>query len=145
MRVWRLVKPESLKQHEKQEKHDPGGRWNSAGTTMIYAASSLALAALEVYVNLPHRLRRSGLFPPFTAFGFDVPDDLILVSGVPDDGDCKRAGDAWLLSARSPALQVPSAVIPRETNVLMNPDHPDFEKIRLLVQEPFEFDDRMSP
>ncbi|MGA9671505.1 MAG: RES family NAD+ phosphorylase, partial [Terracidiphilus sp.] len=29
-----------------------GGRWNSAGTPMVYASSSLALAAIELFVHL---------------------------------------------------------------------------------------------
>ena len=55
----------------------------------------------------------------------------------------KDLGTAWVKSARTAVLRVPSVVIPRETNVLLNPAHPDFDRIRIGGPEPFSFDPRM--
>jgi RES domain-containing protein len=38
---------------------------------------------------------------------------------------------------------VPSVIVPQERNVLLNPAHPDFRRIRLGAPEPFSFDPRM--
>lgn len=52
-------------------------------------------------------------------------------------------GAAWLLAKKSVALAVPSVVIPRETNILLNPDHPDFHQVTLVDCKPFFFDPRL--
>lgn len=49
-------------------------------------------------------------------------------------------GDAWQNSRESLLLSVPSAVIPEENNVLVNPDHPDFARLRVDAVKPFAFD-----
>ena len=54
------------------------------------------------------------------------------------------AGDEWVLSESSAVLEVPSAVIPIETNYLINPSHGDFRKIAIGKPEPFEFDSRLN-
>ena len=52
-------------------------------------------------------------------------------------------GTGWVRSRRTAVLQVPSSVVPHEMNVLLNPAHPDFEKLRLHDPEMFAFDPRM--
>ena len=52
-------------------------------------------------------------------------------------------GSGWIRSGRTAVLQVPSSVIPHEMNVLLNPAHPDFERIHIREAEPFSFDPRM--
>src|ERR1017187_10731162 len=47
-----------------------GGRWNSRGVRMVYASTSLALAAIETFVNLEPNLR---------------PADLVSIEGVIPD------------------------------------------------------------
>jgi RES domain-containing protein len=44
----------------------------------------------------------------------------------------------------SAVLAVPSTVIPREYNYILNPGHPDFPKIRFFIAEPFYFDNRLN-
>ena len=52
-------------------------------------------------------------------------------------------GDAWARESRSAALAVPSAIIPEELNLLLNPNHPDFAKIKIAKPTPFAFDPRL--
>ena len=52
-------------------------------------------------------------------------------------------GSQWQRSGRSPALIVPSVPIPQECCVLLNPEHPDADKIMVRYPEPFEFDGRL--
>jgi RES domain-containing protein len=48
------------------------------------------------------------------------------------------AGGAWLAARRTTLLRVPSAVVPREANYLVNPAHPDATRIRVGAPEPLE-------
>ncbi len=57
---------------------------------------------------------------------------------------CQQLGDAWLNSLKSAVLSVPSAIVPQEHNYLLNPQHPDFQKIKLLSAEDFVFDPRIK-
>ncbi len=126
-----------------------GGRWNSRGVRVVYASSSLALAAVETFVNLEPRL---------------LPKDLVSIDGeippaqkiprldlkrLPRDWHAARNeslcrfGDEWIRTGRSVALLVPSAAIRGEWNVLLNPAHADFRKVKFGQPVPFEFDTRM--
>ena len=52
-------------------------------------------------------------------------------------------GASWVAEASSAVLAVPSAVIPRERNYLLNPRHSEFPRIMVEAPEPFHFDPRM--
>jgi RES domain-containing protein len=52
-------------------------------------------------------------------------------------------GTAWVRAAATAVLVVPSAIVPQERNILLNPAHPDFRRIRLGTREPFSFDPRL--
>jgi RES domain-containing protein len=55
----------------------------------------------------------------------------------------RKAGDAWLEKALSAVLYVPSVVFDVERNVLINPDHPDFKRIKVVGTEPVRWDERL--
>jgi RES domain-containing protein len=124
------------------------GRWNHQGTAMVYTASSRALAALEYFVNLdPGESPDELLMAQAT-----VPDELIetldeslLASDWRelDNLACRDLGLAWSQSRRSLALLVPSAVVEGDTNLVMNPSHPDFPKVATAEPIAFRFDPRM--
>jgi RES domain-containing protein len=117
-----------------------GGRWNSPGRAMIYAAATAALAVLEVRVHLD--------LPPEL-----IPDDYVLVTidlgeaaieAVPDlPADPRTLGDLWLAAQRTPVLQVPSAIVPESANLLINPAHPQASRIGIVAQRGFAFDRRL--
>jgi RES domain-containing protein len=48
-----------------------------------------------------------------------------------------------LEQGRTAVLQVPSRVIPVEPNYVLNPVHPDFQRLRIAPPEPFRFDERL--
>ena len=52
-------------------------------------------------------------------------------------------GTKWLDEARSTTLKVPSVVIAGEFNYLLNPERPDFKRIRVSAPIPFSFDSRL--
>ncbi len=146
MRLWQLVEPESLPGLSGEGTRKHGGRWNSPGRPAVYCASSLALAALEVFVNLPRDKRREGKVPEQKAVEYDLPDDLCRMSGFPgtmSEEETRPLGDAWLEAKECLALSVPSNVVPLEANVVLNPRHPDMDKVTVVRVEPFSFDPRL--
>jgi RES domain-containing protein len=52
-------------------------------------------------------------------------------------------GDEWIDSVRTPILAVPSAIVPQEFNYLINPLHPQFERLIIDRPQSFNFDTRM--
>jgi len=58
--------------------------------------------------------------------------------------DLQRLGSDWYLKNKSLVLKVPSAVIPKEYNYLINTLHPDFkDKVALVRTEDYFWDDRL--
>jgi RES domain-containing protein len=125
-----------------------GGRWNSAGTKVIYLSEHKSLAALETLVHLPRSATAR-----FAFFQVELPAESIeplppaaLPAGwtkVPPQTDTQAIGDAWVRDQRSAILAVPSVIISEELNYLLNPAHPDFKKIRVGNPQPFTFDPRL--
>jgi RES domain-containing protein len=119
-----------------------GGRWNSAGRFVVYMASSISLAVLE---NLVH-MQRADFPAGYVAVEIRVPDDVTILSSEdldPSGLHSVRVGDQWLESGASAVLRVPSAVVPGEFNYLLNPQHPQFERITIQAVSPFVFDARL--
>jgi len=125
-----------------------GGRWNPKGYAILYTSENRALAALEFLVHLDSDT---------------VPDDLKIISlEIPDneievfdegkfnailkdenaENILKNEGKIWLESKRSLVLKIPSVLIRREQNVLINPLHSAFPNIKKLMIEDFYFDER---
>jgi RES domain-containing protein len=126
-----------------------GGRWNSPGRGLIYAAETYAGAILEVLAHA-----NIGKVPrTHAAIEIEIQQDLrverLPAAELPQwrDADlmASRAfGDRWLAEARSAVLMVPSLVTQgRERNVLLNPAHEDFGKITYSAQEPVIWDARL--
>jgi RES domain-containing protein len=61
----------------------------------------------------------------------------------PAPSDLQRIGDEWVWSQRSALLEVPSVIVVRESNYLLNPAHPDFSSVVIGEPEPFTFDVRL--
>ena len=125
------------------------GRWHERGHPVVYAAGSEALAALEILVHLSS----VGQFPEYICIKASIPESLVLdirdFDRLPDDwkrrdpGETRAIGTRWLREAGSAVLKVPSIVIPREPNYVMNPAHPRFPEIELSKPLEFEFDVRL--
>ena len=62
---------------------------------------------------------------------------------MPPPEDLAEIGTRWIQARNTLVLAVPSAIIPRELNYLLNPLHPRFKRIRVGPPEPFFFDPRL--
>lgn len=129
-----------------------GGRWNSAGTPLVYCAINIALATLETV----HYLRSGGL--PFNRYlvRIDVPDDVwaarLVLDPLPGGWDAipagltaRMTGDKWAGSSATALLLVPSVIVPQEHNVLINPMHPDAARITATTLSRWIYDPRFFP
>ena len=127
-----------------------GGRWNSIGVPMVYTSGSVASATLEMLVHLDSE---DGL-SDFRLFRIELPATAIEIPSAkklpvgwdrdqPSDA-VRRFGTNWLVSGRSLALCVPSAVVPHEFNYLLNPLHPGFAGLKIGRAEKFAFDARLT-
>jgi len=150
--AWRIVKSKYVVgAFSGQSACDYGGRWNSPGTRLVYTASSTSLALLEILVHLgfPQTL------PAYSLILAVLDEDIILQLDTPSlPGNWREQpppnvtqaiGDEWVASGRSAVLAVPSVIIPHETNLLVNPLHPDFAKITLHDPIDFPIDGRLAP
>jgi RES domain-containing protein len=126
-----------------------GGRWSSPGTRLAYCSERLSLAMVEYFVHIE---------------ADDPPRDLVIVTAeIPDSvardtvatrrlpvnwrqtpapPDLAAFGDSFVRRSRAAILFVPSAIAPDERNLLVNPLHPDFARIRINEPAPFRFDAR---
>ena len=115
-----------------------GGRWSRKGTPVIYASCSIALVYLETMVHLSGlellplnryliRIDIPGtawkartVFDAATHVGWDaLPTGLVSLNW----------GTHWVRSRRSLIAEVPSIVVPEESNILICPSHPDAPKL----------------
>ena len=128
------------------------GRWNRKGVPVVYCASTLSLATLEYLVHLDPDEWPDDL----VAIRFEVPAnvaravELVDVSTLPIDWRAtpgpdalKTIGSDWAKAGGSAILVAPSAVTPNETNLLLNPKHPDLASFVIHPPEPLVFDPRL--
>jgi RES domain-containing protein len=126
-----------------------GGRWNAPGRPVVYTAGSGALAALEMLAHVG----QTGLLPAYVLIACSFEKKIVLRldrkrlprdwHSYPARPELQLVGDAWLKDATSAILEVPNAIIPSESNYLLNPAHADFRSIRIAKPQPFEFDLRL--
>jgi RES domain-containing protein len=132
-----------------QSGYGADGRWHSRGRYLDYAAASRSLATLERLVHY----KRFDSLARHVIYLIDVPDEHIeTVLTIPPgwDGDdllpaAQAIGNGWCDQAKSPALQVRSAVTPGEHNLMLNSRHSawDWKWVR-SGPDVFEFDARLA-
>lgn len=117
---------------------------------MLYASSSRALACLETLVHFGRTL-------PFNRYlvEIEVPDDLLEARVVFDPAanvgwDAEPAGQVsldwgsdWADDRSSVIAEVPSVLVPEETNLLINPLAPDMDRLGVRKVRRWLFDPRL--
>ena len=127
-----------------------GARWNSIGVEMIYTASNRSLAMAEVAVHFTLATLPSD-YMMITIF---IPDDISLlklnISDLPTDwntfphpASTQTPGDKFINENKHCVLQIPSVVTQGDYNLLINPNHSDFAKIKVITAEKFPFNKRI--
>jgi RES domain-containing protein len=129
-----------------------GGRWNNPGRPVVYASSSIALACLETVVHF----NAGGLPLNRELVHIEVPDDVWAARLVRTAAELPRGwdempagpvsaevGNAWLDGLHSALLVVPSAIVPEEFNVLLNPRHAWAARLTAAVLRRWSYDGRL--
>lgn len=127
---------------------DYPGRWNSAGNAMVYTSASSSTTVLEVRVHTK-KLRRN-----LSMSTIEVPDGASILSipagRLPNGWNWMRylvrvraVGDDFLSARKYLILRVPSAVDPMAWNYLLNPLHPEMDKVKVVKVEPYSLDPRL--
>ncbi|MEO8666478.1 MAG: RES domain-containing protein [Ignavibacteria bacterium] len=127
-----------------------GGRWNSTGVELIYTASNRSLAMAEVAVHLTV----ATVPDDYQMTILQIPDStsikIVSEKSLPKDWNIfppikgtQLIGDRFVLENVSCLLKVPSAVTKGDYNILINPLHKEFGKIKITDVQPFSFDMRL--
>ena len=116
---------------------------------MAFAAQSESLATLEYLVHATNE----AYFHDTVLVIAELDDRYIArlnTDALPKDwrsfppaASTQRIGDDWIAAETSVGLEVPSAVVPRERNVLVNPKHRDFTKLKVISIEDWGLDARL--
>ena len=129
-----------------------GGRWNYIGYPVVYAAGSRSLAALEFLVHVPMALAPEDLSIMEINIVEDVGRESVRASLLPSNWrdypapeQLAEIGTNWIKSKSSLLLDIPSAVVSRELNTLINPLHEDIKSVKVVSIEKFSFDSRLLP
>jgi RES domain-containing protein len=130
-----------------------GGRWNKVGEALLYTSENRSLACLETVVHL----KAAGL--PFNRFlvRIDIPDDLWAAAqretptslpvgwnAVPEGLASVDFGTGWIAGRTSCLLIVPSAIVPDELNILVNPLHPGATRVAAQKVRQWLYDPRLT-
>ncbi len=122
------------------------GRWNARGTRAVYLSGSFSLAVLEMLLYAG----RAALTIPLVVFRVDIPEgvgvETLILEKLPANWrqqpppeSTRKLGTEWITHGAAVALRVPSVLIPDEWDVILNPAHPDFSKVRIAKPQAFRF------
>jgi RES domain-containing protein len=148
--AWRIVKAKhAAAAFDGEGARVLGGRWNTPGTRMVYTSSTAALAALEMLVHL----NRALTLPAYVLIRCTFEKSLVTALDIarlprdwrsyPAPPQLQTLGDQWAKQGDSAVLRVPSVIVDKEINYLLNPAHRDFHRIRIHAAESFSFDLRL--
>jgi RES domain-containing protein len=149
-RVYRILrKPYAKKPLDGEGAYRFGGRWSSVGTRLAYTAEHLSLAMIEYLIHIDPDDPPKDLI----AVTAEIPDSVSRISissrllppnwrQSPAPPELAEIGDRFVRDRRAAILIVPSALAPAESNWLINPQQPEFARIRLGSADPFEYDSR---
>jgi RES domain-containing protein len=127
-----------------------GGRWNSKGVYMLYSSSNPSLAFLESLVHMAPIMPGSD----YCMMQLQSKQDSILnlkTEDLPQDWRSdpapeylKRIGDQFIEEGKFLMFKVPSAILPIEWNILINPKHPLMNQLFSETPVPVHIDPRIK-
>ena len=128
-----------------------GGRWNPIGTPALYTSAYRSLCILELLVHTPKEI----IPPNYIIQTIEIPKKLEREIVEFDNATLAKNWDAlqheqWTeqlgrqqFEAGKLGIKVPSAIIEFEYNIVLNPNHSTFKKIKLVDKIDFKLDMRL--
>ncbi|MBC7587780.1 MAG: RES domain-containing protein [Chitinophagaceae bacterium] len=125
-----------------------GGRWNSIGIPAIYTSFTISLALVELFIHkrtyeeiVVNQLMEITIADTIHQ---SIDHHKIKNNWQNDASYSQYMGSEFLLHKKSLGIKVPSAIIEQESNVVLNPLAPDFnKKVKIKTVKPFLFDGRL--
>ena len=150
MQVFRIAKTRSIRDLSGAGARVYGGRWNRKNIPIVYTSENRSLATLEFLVHVPLSLLPNNL----SIACLEIPDDIFVEQismavlpknwrDYPAPPELADLGSEWAIAMRSLLLRVPSVVVLDEFNILINPIHPDMDRVVITSAESFIFDRRL--
>lgn len=126
-----------------------GGRWNSIGVPILYSAQHISLSLVELLVNFNNST--SPLKIKFYLLELELKN---ISPVVINESELKKnwkkdlqytkfMGDEFISGQSHLVMQVPSSVVPEESNYLINPLHKDFKLLKVNYSKLYPFDERL--
>jgi RES domain-containing protein len=126
-----------------------GSRWNSKGIYLLYTSQSISLSILESLVHL----KRKEIPPTQYLLYIELPDakEVAEISykkikkGWYEELEYTQwIGDQFIQNKQNLFMKVPSAIVPQESNILLNPLHNEFKKVKIIESELLQLDKRLK-
>ncbi len=130
-------------------------RWNQDQQFVLYTGSSRSLSSLELVVhrssiltNIIYRVMVISISDDRRLYNeikeSDLPENWRFVTAY---SKLQSIGADWYNNRSSLILKVPSAIIPQESNYIINTAHEDFNNhnVLLIRNENFFWDERLLP
>ncbi len=150
MKVYRIAKTHYVEDLSGNGARIYGGRWNHKGTRMIYTSENRALTTVEYLVHVPLSIVPTDLSLATVQIPDGITSKEIKISDLPNNwreypppSRLAEMGTNWAKKNESLLLRVPSAVVGREFNILLNPLHPDMKHVSIFQIESYTVDERL--
>ncbi len=150
MRTWRIAIEKAALDRTCAGARESGGHWHSEGVPALYAAMTVELAVLEKFVHTEEVDEE-----PLVLVAIDLPDDPelgldVAAEDLPagwdaleDGGSATAFGTAFLKRRDHLYMRVPSVIVAEGVNLVINPAHHAYDRLKLSIARTFSFDPRM--
>jgi len=150
VKIYRLAKTTYINDLSGEGSSMYSGRWNRQGDALLYFSEHLSLCVLELLTRINYEF----LATDYSFIEAEVPSSLILALKNPESisekwrsyppiSDTKDYGSYWIENNKTLCLAVPSAVLPDENNILVNPNHPRFSELKIIKKSVLDIDSRV--
>ncbi|MCU0403799.1 MAG: RES family NAD+ phosphorylase [Chitinophagaceae bacterium] len=128
-----------------------GGRWNPKGTYVLYTASTASLAMLEWLAHARDRDMDTDYYlttlelqdgPIFRPSHEDLPPTWMVT---PPTASVQAYGGSFFNKGKWLGIEVPSVILPIETNIILDTTHPLFLQTKILSVSLIKPDTRLLP
>lgn len=120
-----------------------GGRWTQKGTEVVYCASSMCTAILDVLAHVGRSDFLHNLISSRAEVQLSTRIEVVRASDLPARWKQRPApaplafiGSKWAARGETCVLELPSVMLPNERMYLLNPAHRDFRTLSVVAEEP---------